>query len=263
MRDVEEGHPAHISLGDLETAVDSERSNSNSKRVFSVTLSGQTFWVKQEQERGLLLRLRKGDASSLLQRERKNMALLLSKGVPVPKIVLAGDEYFVSNDVGSPLDSVILGAANNGHDISSLLDLAAKETAQLHRSSIAHGGLHLRNMCVSGDHLAFIDLENATPSDAAVAAMAYDLRVLVFSVLAVFPNRNDLAEFLVSKYQEYGPSEVIDEAQRWCKTHWWLANLAAPLRWHEAHFRPNRKYRQYGAIAPALAVFDRLRATGQ
>lgn len=261
MRNGAEHHHRRANLGDLEAAVNAELANPHSKRVFCLTVSGQKYWVKQEQERGLLLRIRKGDAASLFRREHKNMISLNSKDVPVPKIVLAGDGFFVASDVGLPLDAVITGTAKNECSIGSLLELAARETAQMHRKSIAHGGLHLRNMCISGDQLAFIDLENSTPYDASIKDMSYDLRVLVFSVLAIFPNRVDLAEFLVSKYKAYGPSEVIDEAQHWCRSHWWLAYALAPLRWHETRFRPERKYRQYGAIAPALAVLDRFPTT--
>ncbi len=238
----------------LQEAVQAAIGRPSAPRVQSIEVGGRKYWIKQVQERGLLLRLRKGPAATLLKDEHDNIRSMFDRALPVPEIALSGETYFATCDVGRPVDEILRDTGTSSHDRQQLLEQVAHAVAALHSKSAAHGGLHLRNICLGDTGLSFIDLEKSVPQNATLSDMAYDLRVLVFSVFAVLPGSHSLARHVLSVYRQTAPPGIADLARDWCRSHWWLKHLAAPLRWHEDRFRPDRTYRQYGAVAPALAV---------
>jgi len=219
-------------------------------RVQRLESAGQVFWLKILKQRGALLRWRKGAPQALMTREVDAINSLGARGVPVPEIVLRMPGYFVLSDVGAGLDSQL------GDPVSRTprLARAALALADLHRAGAAHGSIHLRNMCLVGDRISFIDLEGAIAQNAPLIARAYDLRVLVFSVFASFPGDRTLAAATLATYAHATDGKVVTAARDWAARHKYLATLAAPLKWHEDRFRPDRTYRQYGAVRDTLAL---------
>lgn len=227
-------------------------------RVQAVLLHGKKYWLKKTQARGILLGLRKGGAKHLLETERTAIHVMANRGLPVAPIVLEGENYFVSGDVGIPVDQALAERAPDANAQQALVERVSVAVADLHRANAAHGGLHLRNICLQGTQVSFIDLEKACPKNASLKARSYDLRVLLFSVFAAFPGRADLASTLLDTYRYALPAQQeFRMAQSWARDHKWLIKATFPLRWHEAHFRPDRTYRQYSALPEAIEMLSR------
>jgi tRNA A-37 threonylcarbamoyl transferase component Bud32 len=235
----------------LEALVEQAMADPAGPRVAPLDTPSGRFWLKRVKSRGLALRLAKGKAADLAAHEVAAMRGLGAAGFRVPVVVYFRlGQYFVTRDIGTPLNELLQEESELGR--AALLTEAGAALAALHAGGSAHGGAHLRNLCRATDGaVGFIDLEKAHAGDAGLDDMAYDLRVAVFSVLALYPGREDLAQALINGY---GAGPVLMAARAWCRSHQWLATLAAPLRWHEARFRPDREYRQYSALPQALRL---------
>ena len=219
-------------------------------RTQRLPCAGQVFWLKILKERGVLLRWRKGSAQALMQHEVDAFDSLRARGLPVPQIVLRRPGYFVLSDAGPDLDTQLGDPANRAPRLAT----AALALADLHHAGAAHGGAHLRNMCLKDDRISFIDLEGAIVQNAPLTAQAYDLRVLIFSVFASFPGDRALAKATLAAYAHGTDGRVVAAARDWAVRHQYLATLVTPLKWHEDRFRPARAYRQYGAVPDALKL---------
>ncbi len=217
-------------------------------RVQKLTLNGQIYWLKVPQERGMLLRLRKGPARLLLTHEAAAIDALNAKGQPVPCILLRSPGYIVLSDVGNGLDTLLTDQMRR----PEILQTATRALVNLHAANAAHGSPHLRNLCLQNGEIFFIDLEGCTAENACTNEQAHDLRLLIFSVFAKFPGDHALAATVLETYAQYGDSMVLRAAIDWADSHGWLAWLAAPLKWHEDRFRRDRTYRQYGAVRDTL-----------
>ncbi len=240
----------------LRQAVEACRNRPGAPRVQALDHRGQRYWLKIPRERGLLLRLRKGSARALFEREAGAIAALRDRGLPVPAIALRGDDFLLLEDAGQPLDVVLEELDDPGARVARIRQ-GARALAGLHRAGVAHGSAHLRNLCVADGRIVFIDLEGATVENAGVAACAHDLRVLIFSTFARFPGDHALAGAALAAYGETAQPQVLRASRIWARRHGWLALLAAPLKWHEDRFRPDRRNRQYGAVRDTLALLAR------
>jgi tRNA A-37 threonylcarbamoyl transferase component Bud32 len=236
--------------------VECELRKPQAPRAFMVLSDGAPYWVKQVQERGMLLRLRKGSATALLANELQALKMMKARGLMVPELALEGPAYMVTRDAGATCDRLLRGDALPEDAKVELLLRAVRAVLALHHGAAAHGGLHLRNICDKDGVIRFIDLEKAIAQNADMEAQAYDLRVLVFSVFAVLPYRYDLAKIVLDTYRQEAPEQVVETARAWARAHWWMAPLVRPLKWHENRFKPRREYRQYNALAPALKVLS-------
>lgn len=77
---------------------------------------------------------------------------------------------------------------------------------------------------------------------------------MIFSDFASFPGDRVLAGQVLDAYALVGDASVLRAAQVWAARHGYLAWLAQPLKWHEDRFRPDRTYRQYGAVRDTLEL---------
>ncbi len=221
-------------------------------RMQQIVFQGERYWVKRAGHRGWFLRMSKGPAERLLAGERAALRKMEARGIPVPQLVLEGPGYLVTRHVGRTAERLLQVMPARQPELASQI---AAAIARLHRCGAAHGGAHLRNICLADGQVSFIDLEKAQAENAVLTAQAYDLRVLIFSAFAAFPERPELARALLQSYGESRPpAGVIAAARAWSRRHRWLAGATWPLRWHERRYRPERRYRQYGAVPPALRL---------
>jgi len=229
-----------------------EKALSLGARVASFTADGRKYWAKSVQERGILLRLQKGSARSLFDNEIACFKSFARLGAPVPELVLETEDYFVSGDIGTPLDSnELLKTASRAGVLKDAIVMIAK----MHNLGLAHGGLHLRNMCIDADKapkLGFIDLEKAVAIDARIEAQAYDIVVFVWSMLSIDQTATADLSLAKSAYLAVGSKEVWQAAAAWANQKNWLRYAVRPLLWHESRFRQHKPTKRYQAVSATL-----------
>jgi tRNA A-37 threonylcarbamoyl transferase component Bud32 len=116
-----------------------------------------------------------------MSHECKKLERLRLSDMPVPTIIFRTDDFFVMEDTGRDLRSMLkLGLFENPETmIENLFSLLGK----LHRSGEYHGASQLRNFTFSDGKIHFIDFEENFSSDAPLETLQFrDLFLLMFSL---------------------------------------------------------------------------------
>ena len=229
---------------------EAEKALSAGGRVATFNFQDEKYWVKQKAERGWFLRLQKGSAGSLFEREISSMKAFWALGISVPELVKETETYFITRDNGVSLEAVFRASPSN----QGVLVDAINAIAKMHRAGCAHGGLHMRNMTFQKGRIGFLDLEKTIVSHASEQAQAYDIVVLVWSLISIDAHAVSYLGEIKEKYKNAG-GPAWPAAEEWCQKRRWLKPASAPLRWHEARFKSDDKYLRYAAVPVVMAFF--------
>lgn len=239
----------------FEAACARARATPGRARVVGFIHNGTRYWPKRVRDRGLVLRLQKGAPMALLDRERRAIVAMQAARQTVPQLLTQGQDHFVLSDTGLALDGLWRADAAARH---RLAEAGANAHAGLHAAGMAHGSPHLRNLTLSHTgEVGFIDLEQATVSDAKSAARQRDIAVFVYALFGLHASEEHVIAALAAYARVQGKADVV-ALSRLLRRWRWLAAATMPLRWHERRFRPNRSPRIYDALARTLQFFSRL-----
>lgn len=79
-----------------------------SLRVGRLEQAGKLYWVKKEEKLGLRMRLQKGNPHRAFEADRTGLLRMSERGgVPTPRLVDEGENYFVTEDAGTPLSLML------------------------------------------------------------------------------------------------------------------------------------------------------------
>ena len=190
-------HPGAIAAETLAGAVAAARAAGG--RVSPVTIAGRPAWVKIAREKRLIVRLQKGAAPRLLREETAILRAMAMRGLAVPEVIGAGDDWLITSDSGPTL-AVMLADQPEAPDLPSAFAAAGHALAQMHRAGCAHGRPHLRDVCWDDaeGRACFIDLERAASLQAGMSGFTRDLLIFVFAYFCIRPQPGPqplLAEF--------------------------------------------------------------------
>lgn len=143
-----------------------------------------------------------------LEHEKRVIQHLNQKGSPVPQIVCEGDNYFVTNDAGVPLNLAakeIFTEAFLGRIFFSL--------RRIHEEGVAHGRPSVRDIIVDDKKdLSFVDFEESVMNPSA-AIKARDFMLMILDL-----ERLDLAEQTkrdtITRWLKYEEKEVFREFRK-------------------------------------------------
>lgn len=128
-------------------------------RVIEMILDGQKVWVKRKQPLENWRDYYKVLVTPGLKREIKALQLLNLQQLPVPKLVVTGDDFFASEDSGHALPRYL---DENNLDLAQrklIFYKAGYALAQMHQQGFAHGRPALRDICWDEHKITFIDFE--------------------------------------------------------------------------------------------------------
>lgn len=157
-------------------------------RVQPVTLGdGRRVWLKRVERPGLRLRLQKGDPARALAAERRALQQLAHAGLPVPRVVAEGPDWFAIADAGPMLRLVTVAPGIAPAERRAAFVAAGRALALLHRAGFAHGRPAPRDICWDGRTARFIDLERTRPAAPGGWRQASDLAILAQSWFTAWP----------------------------------------------------------------------------
>ena len=164
--------------------------------VFSLDYNGKKLWVKKARKTGsnllhrfvysltknpILTPVEKKNAKSALQHESSKIQKLSDLGMHVPDVIAIGQEYFVIEDCGPTIFSLLKNklVENPQH----VLEKAITELAKLHTQNKYHGGSQIKNLTYKDGIVYFIDFEESFTDTAVLKDLQFrDLFLFLYSI---------------------------------------------------------------------------------
>ncbi len=152
-----------------------------SSRVEKVDFQGCPGWLKRVERPSLRMRLQKGDARKNFQAECAALIRFGRMGLPVPRLLILGEDHFISEDAGPSLRRIRRDAPQL---ITSALQDAARALARLLAAGVSHGRPAQRDICWRAGQAVFIDLERAGRARPGRAGQVDDCLVFFYDIVA-------------------------------------------------------------------------------
>ena len=177
-----------------------------SVRIFSCSYAGKKIWVKQAEPvrnvswlrfarraclffgLGILQPSADPDGRRALRFETGRLRRLSARGIRVPEVFAAGDEWLALADCGDNLIDVLGDADLPVQAAQTILSSAAENLAALHALGIHHGRPALKDMVWDGQEDPLLDFE-----DGIIVGLSREKRIL-----------RDLLIFMQSIFKEMG-----------------------------------------------------------
>lgn len=170
-----------------------------------------------------------GDCDSV-QGEAARLQRWRAAGLPVPELLEAGREYFVTADAGQSLRSWLREEGDAALRLKAVTH-AARALGELHRTGFCHGRPFLKDIVFDGRQVTFVDLEeDPVQVMPLVTAQTRDLMLFVMSFTASLGERHARSELkqIAAVYWEHNPSARLRRVlRRNLRAIWWAA---LPLR---------------------------------
>lgn len=196
------------------------------------------------------MRLQKGDAKAAFNAEKSAYIRLSTLGLPVPKLLDEGENYFVTEDSGPILIKILRKNGALGEDFQNAIGVAAETLARFHALGYSHGRPALKDICWDQKNITFIDLERISPSRDNLKGHGLDVLVFFFSLIAETGGTGKEVFAARKRYQAKDDKGVWQEAQRQTGKLRILAFVLWPL------IRLLRHKREFAAIDPLLRFFS-------
>jgi len=185
-------------MSDLEHAARQAADAAPTKEILSFEYDGKRHWLKRGRPTGsnilhqtvwrlsrfpLLIPVQSQSAPEARTHEINKIRRLAEAGIPVPKILLTTEEWFVMSDTGTVLRDHLYRKERN----ESLTLEIFHALADLHRRDFYHGGSQLRNMTWREGKVHFIDFEESF--DTSIDLKILQLRDLFLLLFALAKDR--------------------------------------------------------------------------
>ena len=226
--------------------------STSDKRVESIELDGQTYWIKRPEHLSLLWRIRKGDPVKALGREVDGYRALNDRGLAAPELVASDTHYFITRSGGISLVELLHNPARQDEERVRALSAAATALQQLHAAGMAHGRPNLKDILWDGNNICFIDFELFGVIRNIHTAQISDL--LIFSLSCFATARMDQADIdrALLRYRDADQDNIWKGAMRWVYHGRALDWLIRPL------LRGKRRIRDLRALSAMIRNMIRL-----
>lgn len=221
-------------------------------RVSKIEHVGKSYWVKRPEQLSLRMRLQKGSSEKAFNCERRALCELADLGAPVPRIIAEGDDFFVLEDCGVSLMSIL---RNQNH-----MNIAAqkqaffdtgKALAKLHNMRLTHGRPSLRDICWHNGRVTFIDLENYNADHNNRLGHGRDLVMFFFNAFSIAGRTMDEFAIVRDAYRTNDTRDNWAAAKQIAKRMRWTNLLSKPLQ-----MRREGKAKEFKAIPLTLDWFS-------
>ena len=245
--------PTPSSMTDVRlTAVIAAHVAATDQRISMLEHNGETFWVKRLEKPSLRMRLQKGDPHAAFVAERAALHRLQKSGVPVPKIVAEGPDYFAITDSGPTLKWLLLGVHGPSINHLDAYEAAGRQLALMHKKHLSHGRPSVKDICWVANRITFLDFERFHDKRNTAKGHMQDLVMMIFSAYAVTGRDCPEIEALITGYRHNDPADIWQAAAKWCHRMRWVDILTKPVQWRGAG-----KAKEFKAIPLTIKAFDR------
>lgn len=200
------------------------------QRIRCFDYANQRYWLKQPEQVKGVWRFLKPQPKRAFANELAALQDLMAQNAPVPKVVLAGEDFFVLQDAGKTLSQWAEEESVTAQQKLAILADGAKALADLHRQNLVHGRPALRDMTWEQGRVRFIDFEARSKTTNLMWKKVRDSLVFIHSL-----GRSDVIDqeemrFVVDKYQQYCDPEVWQHTLSFIQKNRWLYYLLLPFK---------------------------------
>ncbi|MDP8162308.1 kinase [Pasteurella skyensis] len=199
------------------------------RRITSFEFEGDTYWLKQTEKLQGVEYFLKPFPKKALQREIEQLTYLNKNHISTAKLVETGDDYFVTNDVGRSLSSLLNDKNIAIEKTQFLVKLAACELHKLHQQGFVHGRPAIRDITLLEDKIYFIDFENKLSNKNLEYRKVRDLLIFIHSLYRAKLSQQTV-EKAVESYIQAGGNEIWTATIDYIKNKRWLYWLLFPFK---------------------------------
>lgn len=195
--------------------------NSNpNERIFSFEYQGQKYWLKQPEHLEGAEKILKARPIKAFHTELQRLIDLSKQNVPIPKLVLSGENFFVLEDAGPSIKNLLEQNKQNPEFIQQILEHCIQALTTLHQRNIVHGRPAIRDMLWQNGTIRFVDFESFSKSKNLTWLKARDGLIFIHSL-----GRTDF----LSDQQIF---QVIEAYQQACDPMVWQYTLNWIKKYH-------------------------------
>lgn len=148
------------SMQDFDSQLSQVLTNHKGERVTPFEYKGQRYWLKQVEQQTGAEKFLKPFPAKALKEEIKRLKWLNRHHVPTATLVRAGDDYFVTTDVGESISQILRKDDSlTEQQKQQIIAQSAQKLAQLHQQDLIHGRPAVRDITYLNGQVYFIDFE--------------------------------------------------------------------------------------------------------
>ncbi len=191
------------------------------KRITSFEFEGKRYWLKQTEKLQGVEYILKPFPEKALQREIEQLTFLNSKQVATAELIMTGNNYFVTCDVGESIGFLLKNPNISAEKTQFLVNVAAQGLCKLHLQNFIHGRPAIRDITILDNKTYFIDFENKLTNKNLEYNKVRDLLIFIHSLY-----RAKLSQIQVEKaienYIQVGGDKIWQKTIRYVKNKRWL-----------------------------------------
>ncbi|MCT7537963.1 hypothetical protein N5U20_04235 [Aliarcobacter butzleri] len=200
----------------------------NKKEIFSFDFEGKKYWLKKARATKtnkiqkffykifsfelLIPSLAKSPKNALIF-ETAKIEKFKKLGINVPNIVYKSEDFFVLEDCGMTIYSILRDENIEEKNFYFYIDLVLKELAKMHSIGFFHGGSQLRNFTFKDGKVFVIDFEESFDENIDVRSLQYrDFLLFLLSFLKIKELSFKIDyEKIINKYLEISKNYEIKD----------------------------------------------------
>ena len=191
---------------------------SNESEIFSIEFENQKYWVKKARATKpnkiqslfyrffpleLLMPSLPKSAKEALVHETLKLEMFRSKGINAPTVVYQCDDFFILEDVGIAIHSLIRDKHITQKQMYYYIDKVIEFLATIHNKNQFHGGAQTRNFTYDKGKVFAIDLEESFSSSIDIETLKFrDFLLLLLSFVKIKASFELDYAHIIQKYVE-------------------------------------------------------------
>lgn len=203
---------------------------SNSSEIFPIEFENQKYWLKRARQTKpnkiqkffyrlfpveLLIPSLGKTAFEALQYETSKLEKFRSLGINTPKVVYKCDNFFVLEDCGKTVHSLIRKNISE-EAFYYYVDLMLEELTKIHKNGFFHGGAQTRNFTYKEKKIYIIDLEESFDSTIDVETLKFrDFLLFLLSFVKIKADFEVDYMYVIDKYMNLtGNTNIKDKLKK-------------------------------------------------
>lgn len=187
----------------------------NNSEIFPIEFEHKRYWLKKARQTKpnkiqkffyrffpleLLIPSSPKTAFEALDYETSKLEKFRNLGINTPKVVYKCDDFFVLEDCGKTLHSLIRKNISE-EALYYYVDFMLEELSKIHKNEFFHGGSQTRNFTYKDGKIFIIDLEESFDSTIDIETLKFrDFLLFLLSFVKIRTNFEIDYEYIIDKY---------------------------------------------------------------
>ena len=207
----------------------------NDNEIFSFNYKDEKYWLKKARETApnkiqkffykflpfeLLIPPLVKDKKEALKFETSKIEKFEKLGINVPKISYKCENFFVLEDSGISVNSLLRDENISKEKFYYYVDKLLIELSKIHNINEFHGGSQTRNFTYKDEKVFVIDFEESFSSNVDIKSLQYrDFLLFILSFIKIKEPKFEVDyEYILNKYEELTSSkEIIQRLKKFSK----------------------------------------------